>query len=312
MGDSNKPLELKKRYHCMMAQNMAETMHIEGMDFLHIPKGQFVMGSKDDNELAWDDEKPQHMLDIPYDYWVARFPVSNADFGAFIRATAYVTRAEREGWCWVWNVQDARWEKVQGAYWEQPLGAGRGFEAEDQYPAVQVCWYDALAFCEWLNHQGHKHELREGYGFRLPNEAEWEKAARGPNGNEWPWDDAFDPALCNCREGGKSQIIKIGACSPQGDSEYGVADMSGNIWEWTVTLWGDNRDRPTFVYPYSGNDGREDFSAGEAFYRIIRGGSFKDDKQGVRSACRDFEPPTVANGILSFRVCRALAEKGGE
>lgn len=76
-----------------------------GIDFVRIPKGQFVMGSKDENELAWDDEKPQHTLEIPYDYRIAKHPVSNAQFGEFVRSTAFETRAEREGWAWVWNTR---------------------------------------------------------------------------------------------------------------------------------------------------------------------------------------------------------------
>jgi formylglycine-generating enzyme required for sulfatase activity len=272
-----------------------------GMNFVRIPKGKFLMGSKDDDELAWDDEKPQHIIDLPYDYWVGRFPVSNSDFREFVQSTSYVTRAEKEGWCWVWNSKEMKWEKVKGAYWEQPLGGCRSVEKMGKYPVVQVCWYDALAYCEWLN-LNHNHDLQEGYCFCLPSEAEWEKAARGPNGLEWPWGNEFDPELCNSREGGKICTVVIGAHSPQGDSEYGVADMSGNIWEWTTTLWGNDRDTPTYVYPYNSLDGRENERADEEFFRIIRGGSYKDDIKGVRSACRDLDPPHYSLSNLGFRV----------
>lgn len=273
-------------------------------DFVRIPKGQFVMGSKDDDELAWEDEKPQHTLEIPYDYWVARFPVTNAQFGEFVHSTSFETRAEREGWCWVWNVSEGQWERTAGANWRHPLGINSSIAALGQHPVVQVCWYDALAFCQWLN-QKHINDLQQGYHFRLPSEAEWEKAARGTDGRKWPWGDKFDATLCNSEDGGKLGTTRVGSHSQQGDSMYGVADMSGNVWEWTLTLWGKDRENPDFVYPYLNKDGRENQRAGDGFFRIIRGGSFKDGIAGVRSACRDLDPPYYSLNNLGFRVFAA-------
>ena len=271
------------------------------LDFVRIPKGRFVMGSKDEDELAWDDEKPQHTLEIPYDYWIGKHPITNAQFGDFVRSTAYETRAEREGWGWVWNTRSEQWGKVEGANWRNPLGSNSRIAAFEEHPVVTVCWYDALAFCDWLN-QKHGGSLPPGYQLRLPSEAEWEKAARGTEGYEWPWGNDFDAALCNSRDQGKLYTTPVGAYSPQGDSLYGVADMGGNVWEWTVTLWGKDRERADYVYPYAGDDGRENQSAGDGHFRIIRGGSFKDDRKGVRSACRDLDPPYYSLNNLGFRV----------
>lgn len=272
-----------------------------GMEFVIIPKGQFVMGSKEDNELAWDDEKPQHALEIPYDYWVGKHPVTNAQFGDFVHATAFQTRAEREGWAWVWDARTGQWGKGEGANWRHPLGGNRRPAAWEDHPVVQVCWHDTLAFCGWLS-QEHGSNLPQGYHFRLPSEAEWEKAARGTDGSEWPWGNAYDAALCSSRDNGKLCTVPVGACSPRGDSVYGAADMSGNAWEWTLTLWGKDRDKADYVYPYVGDDGRENQSAGDDFFRIIRGGSFKDDLSGVRAACRDLDPPHYSLNNLGFRV----------
>ena len=274
------------------------------MDLVRIPQGPFVMGSRDENELAWDDEKPQHALEIPYDYWIARHPVSSAQFGEFVRSTAFKTRAEREGWGWVWNTRREQWRQEEGANWRNPLGSNSSVAPLEQHPVVLVCWYDALAFCEWLN-QKHINNLPQGYHYRLPTEAEWEKAARGAEGYEWPWGNDFHAALCNSREMGKLCTTSVGAYSPQGDSVYDVADMSGNVWEWTVTLWGKDREKPDYVYPYVGDDGRENQSAGDGSFRIIRGGSFKDDMKGVRSACRDLDPPYYSLNNLGFRVFAA-------
>jgi formylglycine-generating enzyme required for sulfatase activity len=166
---------------------------------------------------------------------------------------------------------------------------------------VQVCWHDARAYCDWLNQQ-HQPELPDGCGFRLPSEAEWEKAARGPNGRIYPWGNDFDAGLCNSRVSGRIRTVQVGSTSPDGDSYYGVADMSGNIWEWTITLWGPDKDTPAFIYPYVRHDGREDLTAGDDMYRIIRGGSYKDDMKAVRAACRDLDPPQYALSNLGFRV----------
>lgn len=259
------------------------------------------MGSPADDELAWEDEKPQHILELSYDYWIGRFPVSNAQFGEFVRSTSFETRAEREGWGWVWNIRDEQWEKKEGANWLHPLGANSHITAFQEHPVVQVCWYDARSFCEWLTYN-HIHDLLPGFHFRLPSEAEWEKAARGAEARKWPWGNHFDAALCNSKIDGYICTTPVGAYSPRGDSVYGAADMSGNVWEWTLTLWGEDRNTPTFVYPYLSTDGRQNQRASEEFYRIIRGGSFKDDNKGVRSACRDLDLPNFSLNNLGFRV----------
>jgi len=271
------------------------------MDFVQIPKGGFVMGSEDDNVLAFGDEKPQHTFEISYDYWVRRFPVTNAMFAEFVRSTSFETRAEREGWCWVWSSKDGKWEKKEGANWKHPLGANSSIDGLEKHPVVQVCWYDTLAFCGWLT-QKHISDLQQGYHFRLPSEAEWEKAARGTDGREWPWGNSFDTARCNSKDGGKLCTTSVRSHVPQGDSVYGVAEMSGNVWEWTITLWGEDRDTPSFDYPYRREDGRENLKAGDGFYRVIRGGSYKDDIRGVRCACRDIDPPFYSLSNLGFRV----------
>jgi formylglycine-generating enzyme required for sulfatase activity len=193
------------------------------------------------------------------------------------------------------------WGKVQDASWERPLGEEVSAGDLDHHPVVQVCWHDARAYCDWLNQQ-HIHELPEDCQFRLPSEAEWEKAARGPKGRVYPWGDDFDADLCNSRESGRIHTVQIGTFSPGADSHYGLADMSGNIWEWTITLWGSDKDTSSYTYPYDSLDGREDLIAGDEVYRIIRGGSYKDDKKAVRAACRDLDPPQYALSNLGFRV----------
>jgi formylglycine-generating enzyme required for sulfatase activity len=273
-----------------------------GMEFVKVPHGDFLMGSKDNDEDAFDDEKPQHTLHIPYDYLMARFPVTNALFRAFVKQTSYKTKAESDGFGWVWNGEKR--EKTKGANWLHPRGPASDISAFENHPVVQVIWKDAQAFCDWLNRE-HGSSLPRGLVFRLPTEAEWEKAARGTDGWMYPWGDAFDTRNCNSSESGLGRTTPAGLYSPQGDSPVGCADMAGNVWEWTASLWGKDGSKPDYGYPYKPQDGRQSQSAGDDIRRILRGGSFNHDARNVRAAVRDRN--LYAVNLFGFRV--ALAPK---
>lgn len=275
-----------------------------GIKFLKIPKGSFILGSPVEDDQIDNDEKPQHTLSVPYDYWVGKTPITNEQFVAFVHATSYHTNAEKEGWAWVWMVKEKGWEKVDGANWRRPLGPNSDLGDVENHPVVSVNFHDARAYCEWLNMQTST-DLPEGCHFRLPSEAEWEKAARGPDGRLWPWGNSFEPTFCNSNEGGPDAVIAVGAHAPQSDSVYGVSDMCGNIWEWTTTLWGNERYVRAFDYPYQLDDGRDNQQADDNYYRIIRGGSFKDNRHTLRSACRDLDPPLFSLNNLGMRVILA-------
>jgi formylglycine-generating enzyme required for sulfatase activity len=120
---------------------------------------------------------------------------------------------------------------------------------KENHPAVGFIWSSVQSFLRKLNETS-KSNLPEGWAFRLPSEAEWEKAARGTNGQIYPWGDTFDKTRCNTKEGGKEDTTPVDAYSSRGDSPYGVADMVGNVFEWTLSL-----NKP---YPYDPKDGRED------------------------------------------------------
>lgn len=237
-----------------------------GLPFVLVPAGKFLMGARDDNELAFDNEKPQHTVEIPYEYWIGQFPVTNEQFARFVEATKH-----KQDW-----VED----------WQQ----------KPDHPVVNVSWEGAQAYCRWLN-RAHGAELPKGYAFRLPTEAEWEKAARGEFGFEWPWGNEFDPNKCNSFEGGKGDTTPVGLYSPQGDSPYGCADMVGNAWEWTNSLF-----KP---YPYQVGDGREDEKA--AGKRVLRGGSFYDNRRLARCAFRNDDPILNLNINRGFRVAASHA-----
>jgi serine/threonine protein kinase len=163
----------------------------------------------------------------------------------------------------------------------------------DDHPVVCVSWDQAMAYAEWV-------------GGRLPTEAEWEKAARGPDGGEYPWGNEFDGSRLNfCDKSclrrwrdanvddGYQYTAPVGSY-PAGASPYGALDMAGNVYEWTHSAYKE--------YPYDSEDGREDVSAEEMVRRVVRGGSFDEDAENVRCAHRLNYYPFHLNRTVGFRV----------
>src|SRR5690606_22313892 len=109
------------------------------------------------------------------------------------------------------------------------------WEKKKNHPVTRVDWVTGMEYCKWLSDLLRK-ELPDNLILRLPTEAEWEKAARGTDGREFPWGNEFDKNKCNYEAAREGDTIPVGSCSPQGDSPYGCADMAGNIWEWTYNL----------------------------------------------------------------------------
>lgn len=231
-----------------------------GIEFVKVPAGKFLMGSADKDKNAGGDEKPQHTVDLPYVYYIGRFPVTNEQYAAYVKAKG--TKHPVSSW-----------------------------EKKRDHPVVSVSWEDAMTFCKWLD-ELLRGKLPAGLVLRLPTEAEWEKAARGEKGLIYPWGDTFGKTKCNTAEGGKGGTTPVGAYSPQGDSPYGCADMSGNVWEWTHSLY-----KP---YPYLVNDGREDLNA--PGNRVLRGGSFYGNERVARCTSRDDYPIDDLDLFRGFRV----------
>ncbi len=236
-------------------------------DWVEIPAGPFLMGSdKQKDPQAFDDELPQHTITLPA-YRIARVPVTVAQFAVFVAATGHKTEAETRGSAWVWTGKG--YDDVKGASWQHPRGPKSDVRQKQDHPVTCVTFRDAVAFCAWASEV-------TGATIRLPTEAEWEKAARGTDGRLYPWgDEKPTQDLCNFNMN-VGDTTPVGSY-PKGASPYGVLDMSGNVWEWTSSLWKG--------YPYDPADGRED--AHDEGSRIVRGGSFFNHDGFVRCACRD-------------------------
>jgi formylglycine-generating enzyme required for sulfatase activity len=261
-----KALEIKKPEGIIRYQPEAEKLIQRGLEELQrrpsavmerrlpfepemilIPAGEFLMGSDPSMDKdARDNEQPQHTLYLP-DYYLARTPVTNAQYAAFVQDTGH----------------------RQPYHWE----SGKLPEGKEDHPVIYVSWHDAVTYCDWLTEV-------IGKPYRLPSEAEWEKGARGSDGRIYPWGNQWDAGRCNSKEGGKGDTTPVWAY-PQGASPYGLLDMAGNVWEWTRNLWS-----TSFKYPYDPADGREDLDAPSVILRVLRSGAFDDNKRLVRCAYR--------------------------
>jgi formylglycine-generating enzyme required for sulfatase activity len=224
-----------------------------------IPASVFLMGSAaSKDKSAFDSEKPQRSVFLP-DYYIAQTPVTNGQYGAFVDATGH----------------------RPPAHWKDSIPP-RGRES---HPVVYVSWADGVQYCYWLGQA-------TGNLYRLPSEAEWEKAARGTDGRVYPWGDQWNPQVCNSAESEPSDTTPVGTY-PDGASLYGVLDMAGGVWEWTR--------RVSFSYPNQTSDLRDDVNV---FSRIVlRGGSFCDDRQVLRCACRGRPYPDLRDWNVGFRIC---------
>jgi formylglycine-generating enzyme required for sulfatase activity len=217
----------------------------DGKEMILIPGGEFIMGCDEGSAK----HGPEHTATAE-SFYLDRYPVSNVDYKRFVDETEHPVPYYSVSWC-----------PTEGYNWDPET---RTFpEGKGEHPVVLVTWQDALAYAQWA-------------GKRLPTEAEWELAARGFEGRTWPWGDKAGPGRCNTSEAGLGTTAPVHKFMPAGDSPEGVADMIGNVWEWTATLF-----RP---YPYDASDGRERRTGNG--WRVLRGGSFVNDLYQARGYAR--------------------------
>ena len=219
-----------------------------------IPQGAFLMGSdKSLDAQALDNELPQRKITLP-EYRIGKYPVTVGEYLEFVEAAGY---REKKWWT------QTGWQVIKEAQWKAPREWGNStWTGSQRLPVIGVSWYEATAYCRWLTET-------TGKPYRLPNEAEWEKAARGTDGRIYPWGNKWDKQACNTLEiwdgdSSKGHTTLVGRFSPHGDSPYGVADMSGNVWEWCASKWSNNYHFPED----SGPDGKVP--------RAAKGGSWWD------------------------------------
>ena len=230
----------------------------DGAELVWIPAGAFPRGSDSDNAGA--DEQP--VRDIHLDgYWVYKYPVTVGQYKAYCRAKEIEFKPP----------------------WPQNMKANP--EGDPDTYAVTVNWFDARNYAKWVAGD-------------LPTEAQWEKAARGSDGREYPWGDEYDPAKCVSMENTLYEFNEgfrpVGS-HPEGASPYGVMDMAGNVLEWT-------RDWYRYEY-YAESPDANPTGPKHGANKVVRGGSSLYDWRFNRSAARFVQPPTVDNWTgVGFRV----------
>jgi formylglycine-generating enzyme required for sulfatase activity len=246
-----------------------------------IPAGPFLMGSGEEDKQASEREKPQHEQVIPHAYQISRYPVTNGQYNAFIQAGGY----EQDRY---WTESGWTWREKEDVLGPREFGQPFGLS---NHPVVGVSWYEAIAFCRWLTEQfREKGQLDRDQAISLPTEAQWEKAARDENGRYYPWGNTSDPNCANYEDTGIGSTSAVG-CFPEGGSTYGVLDLSGNIWEWTRSLFE--------AYPYYNNHHKNLESTG---LRVLRGGAFFNTARSVRCTYRFVYDPFDCFRNSGFRV----------
>ncbi|MEO7496314.1 MAG: formylglycine-generating enzyme family protein [Massilia sp.] len=304
-----KPCCAASRAHAaLLAPNVAAAPASDGATFL--------MGTDDALANRGDGEGPVRSVSLS-PFAIDVYPVTNADFAAFVQATGYLTDAERYGTSFVFEGQiaDERyadlvedtlaaapwWCLVRGAAWNAPEGPGSSVATRMRHPVVHVSWYDAMAYADWS-------------GAMLPTEAQWEYAARGALEQKlYPWGDELTPQgkhLCNVWQGdfpthnsqadGYAATCPVDAFAPNG---HGLYSVTGNTWEWCADRWGNHFSGASSHDPQGPEPGQ-----GEA--RVMKGGSFLCHASycnRYRSAARTSNTPDSAASNIGFRCVRPLA-----
>ena len=260
------------------------------MTFVRIPAGEFLMGSALSDTQACECEKPQSSIYLD-EYWIGKYPVTNAQFYAFVQATGYATQAEQQGTGGVYT--GSAWQNLTGANWQHPFGPNSSISGLGNRPVVQMSWNDAMYFTQWVLHM-------TAEAIVLPSEAQWEKAARGTDARLYPWGNGAPNTSRLNYAMNIAYPTDVGSYSPASDSPYGAADMAGNVWEWTSSVWGSDLNTPAFGYPYRSDDGREDQTSADA--RVLRGGSFVEAALYMRSANRYANFPFYRYANYGFRI----------
>ncbi|HEX6032969.1 MAG TPA: SUMF1/EgtB/PvdO family nonheme iron enzyme [Anaerolineales bacterium] len=232
----------------------------QGVSMVLVPEGDFVMGSDRGNP----DEQPIHTVYLDA-FYIDKFEVTNRLYKACVD----------DGQC------EPPWQTY--FFVESPNRMYYGNSQYDNYPVVYVDWNMANAYCEWR-------------GARLPTEAEWEKAARGTDGNTYPWGRELDCQKANYQNC-VNQTSEVGSY-PDGVSPYGAYDMTGNVWEWVSDWYSDNY--------YSKSDASNPTGPISGQSRVLRGGSWP--RFDVTAYHRNKFAPSYNTFDIGFRCAHSASE----
>ncbi|HNC08438.1 MAG TPA: SUMF1/EgtB/PvdO family nonheme iron enzyme, partial [Anaerolineales bacterium] len=244
------------------------------------------------------DEHPAHDVHVA-SFLLGRTPVTVACFREFILGSGYRTTAERKGG--VERVgEGGTWEFARGVDWEHHTNGRKDRRTDDDRPVVHVSWEDARMFCEWLSRVS-------GHVYRLPTEAEWERAARGDDYRLYPWgDDRPDSSRGNFNYF-VGDTARVGSY-PAGASPFGALDLIGNVNEWVADFYDANYYGQGVTSNPTGPAARSQY-----FGRVIRGGSYQEALKDLRLSNRGtmIGNDTSATDIYSTEYLGEFSPKVG-
>ena len=249
---------------------------------IEVPEGPFLLGTRQAQESQKPHEYPQISLDLK-SFEVDRFLVTVAQYARFVDDGGY---ARQELWRpigWQWRLAESIacprfWSPSERAEWSAYLTGNR--------PVIGVSFYEAEAYARWA-------------GGALPTEAQWEKSARGPDGQEYPWGESFVDDAAGGREVGPRITLPVGVF-PKGESFYGALDMVGSVWQWCRDVFD-----PKLYARIDEHSPRGDDDGALAAHRSVRGGAWNTLRFSLRCANRNSYPATARFSNLGFRVVRS-------
>ena len=250
-------------------------------DYVYVPAGTFKMG---DNFNEGDiRERPVHTVELDA-FYIGKYPVTNGEYRKFRDDPEYDS--------------PRFWQAGQAVPKDQSAAQSRAVSdpAKQNFPAAAITWDQAVAYCKWLS-------AKTGKEYRLPTEAEWEKAARGTDQRRYPWGDELDPSYASYKEK-PLQFVGFYDGSKRGELEthsnaspYGAFDMEGGIFEWCSDWYS-----PDY---YAFSPARNPGGPNEGAYRAVRGASQYEEPWELRAANRSSGAPSNQNHhFLGFRCVR--------
>jgi len=264
------------------------------MEMVLVPAGEFMMGSANDPD-AEPPEKPAHKVKISQPFYIGKYDVTVAQFKAFAEAMKFQTEAEKRnsGWKMFGGNQ---WGEVAGLNWYNP-----SFKQEDDHPVVFMTWDDTHEFCKWATKLA-------GRTVRLPTEAEWEYAARGPKSLKYPWGDKWEGIIANVadaslrragiNQGGINEDDGYPYTSPGGTyknaSWCGAFDMAGNVYQFCQDYFNEKY--------YGESPALDPQGPAKGVNRVLRGGCWNCGPGSCRSARRMASEPGACFPERGFRV----------
>jgi formylglycine-generating enzyme required for sulfatase activity len=252
-----------------------------GLKMVSIAPGTFMMGSPE-TEAGRGTRESLHEVTLSKNYWLGEYVVTVGQFSVFVNAAHYQTQAERSDGMYVSTAAGTLWEKRVGASWRNP-----SLMQDENYPVVGVSWYDAQAFCAWLNERERvAGRLPLAYAYTLPTEAQWEYACRA--GEAGPAIGNLDEMAWYGRNSGAT-THPVGQKKP---NRWRLYDMQGNVLQWCLDWFG-NYPTGRVIDPLGPPAGS---------FRVDRGGSWFASAAGCRPACRLGNSPASRASNHGFRI----------